>query len=118
MDLVWVIEPDNKYIHFNVDVPYFSLSLSLNVLLTLMIIVRLVLHTKRIQSAMGVAAGVSRLYKAIVTALVESCALYTIAFLPLLALSVTDNQSARIFWPILNETQVSATSASSTMRSA
>ena len=118
MDWVWNITPGNRYVPFNVDVPYLSISLSLNVLLTLMIIVRLVLHTRQIQIAMGVTAGVGRLYTAIVTVLVESCALYAATFLPFLALSVAKNQGAHVFWPILNEIQVSASSASSTMRSA
>ena len=55
--------------------PYFSISLSLNVLLTLMIVIRLILHTRNIRAAMGI-AGSGRLSKAIVTMLIESCALY------------------------------------------
>ena len=83
-----------------------------------MIIVRLVLHTRQIQSAIGTTAKVGRLYKAVITVLVESCALYAITFLLYLVLSITNSRGARIFWPILNEAQVSATFASLTLRSA
>ena len=55
--------------------PYFSISLSLNVLLTLMIVARLVLHTRNIRTSMGI-AGIGGLCKVIITMLIESSVIY------------------------------------------
>ena len=62
---------------------YYSIALSLNVLLTLMLITRLVLHSKNIRSVMGTQDGASGLYKTIITMLVESGALYAASFVSL-----------------------------------
>ena len=59
---------------------YYSIVLSLNALLTLMLITRLVLHSKNIQRAMGDQDGVCRSYKGVVTMLVESGVLYAASF--------------------------------------
>ena len=87
--------------------PYFSIALSLNVLLTLMIVVRLILHTGGIRTSMG-NGGTNGLYKAIVTMLVESSALYAVSSLLVLGPSSAGNSAADIFIPILAETQVRA----------
>ena len=60
--------------------PYFSISLSLNVLLTLMIVVRLILHTRSIRTSTG-KGGINGLYMVIVTMLIESSALYGVSSL-------------------------------------
>jgi len=62
-------------------VPYISISVSLNVLLTLMIVIRLVLHGRNIRTATGSLAGISGLYKTISTMLIESCALFAMSSL-------------------------------------
>lgn len=108
MDMVWAVKTGNLYLPFDVDTTYLSISLFLNVLLTLMIVVRLVLHSRQIQSAMGVAATPVRLYKALITLLVESCALYAISFAIFLATSIANNRIVKAFWPILNVIQVLA----------
>ena len=89
------------------DLPYFSISLSLNVLLTLMIVIRLILHTRDIRASMG-GTGISGLYKVIVTMLIESSALYAVSSLLVLGPSSAENSTADIFMPILVETQVRA----------
>ena len=66
-------------VHFGA--PYFSVSFSLNVLLTSMIIIRLTLHKRNVRDAMGAAAGAGGLYKAIITVLVESSALWVVCFI-------------------------------------
>ena len=63
------------------NLAYFSICLSLNVLLTLMIITRLFLHKRNIQHAMGTSGGSTKLYTTIIVMLVESYALYAIAFI-------------------------------------
>ena len=85
--------------------PYFSIALSLNILLTLMIVVRLILHTGNIRTSMG-NSGTNGLYRVIVTMLVESSALYAVSSLLVLGPSSAGNSAADIFIPILSETQV------------
>ena len=87
--------------------PYFSISLSLNVLLTLMIVIRLILHAKTIRNAMGI-AGIGGLCKAIITMLVESCALYAVNSVLFIGPWSTRNSAENIFLPILTEIQVRA----------
>ena len=111
MDLVWAVKTGNGYIPFDINTSYLSISLFLNVLLTLMIVTRLVLHSRQLQSAMGITARAGRLYKALVTLLVESCALYAITFLLLLVSVIADNQIWRTFWSILNTVQVGLASS-------
>ena len=85
--------------------PYLSISVSLNVLLTLMIVIRLVLHSRRTLTARG-AAGRIGLYRAITTMLIESSALYAVNSLLLIGLWGAGNRTADTFLPILAETQV------------
>ena len=85
--------------------PHLSISVSLNVLLTLMIIIRLVLHVRNIRAAMGT-AGMGGLCKSIVTMLIESCTLYTVSSLLLIGPWVGGNPAASIFLGVLTQTQV------------
>ena len=64
-----------------VSTAYYSICLSLNILLTLMIIVRLVLHGRNIPQATGASDRTVGLWSNVVTVLVESCALYAAALL-------------------------------------
>jgi len=88
------------------SIPCISISVSLNVLLTLMIVIRLVLHSRNIRAATGSPAGINGVCKAVVTMLIESSALYAVNSLILIALWVADNDAAGAFIPILAETQV------------
>ena len=88
--------------------PYFSISLSLNILLTLMIVIRLILHSRNVRAAMGAPGGASGLYKAITTMLVESCAIYAVNSLLFVGPWGAGSHVADIFLPILAETQVRA----------
>ena len=85
--------------------PYFSISIALNLLLTLMIIIRLALHVREIRDAMGI-IGTGGLYKAIVTMLIESCALYTVNQLLFIVTWTAGNVAVNIFLPSLGQTQV------------
>ena len=87
-------------------VPYYSISLSLNVILTLMIVGRLILHSRKFQSAIGTTAKTGGLYKAIVTMLIESCALYAITYLLFMAPWAAGSSVGNAFFPILAEVQV------------
>ena len=85
--------------------PYLSISLSLNVLLTLMIVVRLILHARTVRTAMGI-SGIGGMCKAIVTMLVESCALYAVSSLLVIGPWAAENHAADFFLLILAQTQV------------
>jgi len=84
-----------------------SVSLSLNILLTLMIVVRLVLHGRNVRTATGSAGGISGLYKAIATMLIESCALFAVGSLLVIVPLFTDSPAANGFQPIFAELQAS-----------
>ena len=98
---------DGVYFSVWFGLPYFSISLSLNVLLTLMIVIRLMLHARDIRASMG-GTGIGGLYKVIVTMLIESSALYAVNSLLVLGPSSAGNSASDIFIPILAETQVCA----------
>ena len=88
--------------HF--DISYFSISLSLNILLTLLMVIRLVLHTRGTRSS-GL-TGTGGVYIATITMLVESSALYAMSSVLVLGPWSVGNGTLRIFLPILYETQV------------
>ena len=91
---------------YDFGLPYQSISFSLNVILTLMIVIRLALHSKNIRNAMGTQAGASGLYNAIITMLIESFALYAVIALLYFVTWVVDDSSQFIFNPIIPEVQV------------
>ena len=86
-------------------IPYFTISVSLNILLTLMIVVRLILYNRSARAATGETES-GGMYKAIVTMLIESCALYAVNSLLFIGLWGAQNYAESIFLPILAETQV------------
>ena len=89
-------------------VGYLSVSVSLNVLLTLMIAIRLVLHARNTRTALGI-TGIGGLCKAIVTMLIESCALYSaVSVLVLGAMSGNGNPIRNFFVPVFPAIQVRA----------
>lgn len=92
----------------NFDHPSLLTSLTLNVLLTLMIIARLVLHSRSVKNAMGPSDTTNRVYKTVVTVLVESFALYTVGFLLFIGTWSARSYLVYTFFPVLVETQVRA----------
>jgi hypothetical protein len=90
----------------NFGLPYFSISLAINVILTSMIVIRLILHSRNIRNAMGTQDGASGVYKAIITVLVESSTLYTVSFLLFIGPWGAMNYAEDIFFPPLAEIQV------------
>jgi len=87
---------------------YFSISLSLNILLTLMIVIRLVLHIRNIRTVMEAPSGFTGLYKTIVTMLIESSAIYAASSLLFLGFWGSGSYVADMFSEIQAETQVRA----------
>ena len=86
-------------------IPYFSISISLDLLLTFMIAIRLMLYARNTRTAVGM-AGIGGLCKAIVTMLIESSTLYAVNSLLFVIPWATGSHAAQIFLPILAETQV------------
>jgi len=97
-------------------IPYLSISVSLNLLLTLMIVTRLVLHGRNLRTTTRSPVGISGLYKAASTMLIESCALFAMSSLVVVGAlvgivrseSYTGVDIADVSFPILAETQVRA----------
>ena len=85
---------------------YISLSATLNVLLTLMIVVRLVMRGRSIRVTTGSSAGIGGLYKTIATMLVESSALFTVSSVLLIGTWAAGNPISTLFTFILAENQV------------
>ena len=88
------------------DMTYLSICLSLNILLTLMIIVRLILHNRNARNAIGASSGAGALYKAIIAMLIESSALYAVGFLLYIISIVSSSRAGLIFSLPLGEIQV------------
>lgn len=88
--------------------PYYAISISLNILLTLMIVARLARHSRNIRKAMGGSGTTRGLYSTAITMLVESCALYAVTYILFIGPWSIGNPVANIFFPILAETQVIA----------
>ena len=86
---------------------YYSISLSLNILLTLMIVIRLVLHARNTHTAMGI-SGIGGLCNAIITMLIESCAIYAVGSSLVIGSWAARNSVMNLFMGILPETQVRA----------
>lgn len=93
------------FVGARVATAYFSVSLSLNILLTLIIIARLLPHNG-VRSTMGASHGVGAFYRSIVTILVESCALYAISLLLYLGPHIAKDSISNAFYPILVEVEV------------
>ena len=89
------------------DTTYFAIGVSLNVLLTLMIITRLALHIRNVRNAVGASSGLGGLYTAVITMLVESSALNAVGYLLYIVSVSTYSFAAFIFNAPLGETQVS-----------
>ena len=85
-------------------IPYLSISVSINILLTLMIVIRLVLRCRAVHAFLGARGGIGGLCKTVITMLIESCALFTVSSLSVIVPSVTGNSAVDTF--ILVEAQV------------
>ena len=66
--------------------PFFAIGFSLNIILTLMIVMQLILHGRKIRNVFGALTEANRLYKAIAAMLIKYCALYSVIILLYFAL--------------------------------
>jgi hypothetical protein len=90
----------------NFGIPYFFISASLNVLLTLMIVIRLSLHERKIRNPMNAPTRSNGPYKAIITILIQSSALCFIAFLLFIGPWRVSVYIDDVFFPLLAEIRV------------
>ena len=93
---------------------YLIICLSLHVLLTLMIVIRLIVHTRNLRKATGASDGSSGLHtaaSAVATILVESYALYAVAFIVYIVPWAVQSQVANIFPRVVITSQVRSLSA-------
>ena len=88
-------------------VPYFLISCSLNIILTLMITIRLILYSGPVRTGVGI-TGTGRLCKAIIAMFIESCALYAVSLLLYVGTWMARDGVSPAFFPILAEIQVCA----------
>ena len=108
------VQPDENHpetfiaVH-DFGISYFSISLSLNVILTCMIIARIFSHNRNIRKVAGGSFGTFRIYDAIVTMLVESFALYAGSFLLFIATWGPGNDIQNVFYQFLIAAQVRTT---------
>lgn len=87
-------------------IAYISVAVFLNTLLTLMIVIRLVLHGRNIRTNTGSKAGIGGLYGAVAAMFIESSALYAVNSLLLIGLWAAESGATNIFLPVLGEIQV------------
>jgi len=108
---------DTTLVFSSLGIPYLTISVLLNVLLTLMIIIRIVLYDRKLRAAprSPVAVGISGLFKAASTMLIESCALFAVSSLVVVGSLVEAADHSRgavatvdFSFPILAEIQVRA----------
>ena len=88
-------------------IPYFSISTSFDLLLTLMIAIRLVVYARNTRTALGI-AGIGGLCMAIVTMLIESSMIYAVNSLFFIVTWATGSHAANVFLPIVGMAQVSS----------
>ena len=101
-----ISEDANAIIHFATS--YFLVSLSLNIILTLMIVTRLILHRRNLRRAIGVSDSSDGLYTTIVAMLIESYALYVVTFLIYVVPWEAGSPVTLLFCRILGPVQVCA----------
>ena len=93
----------------NLNTAYLTICLSLNVLLTLMIVIRLVVHIRNVRRVIGDSEGSGGLHTAattVVTMLIESYALYAIAILLFIVPWVVHSAAVDLFSKVLGTIQV------------
>ena len=84
--------------------PYYAVSVALNIILTLMLVIRFATHSRNIRKVTGVGAG--GLYKTLNTMLIESCGLYAVTFILFIGVWGGANPILFLFFPILSQIQV------------
>ena len=85
---------------------YYVICLALNILLTLMIVAKLILHRRNLQHAIGTSNAITGVYTTIVVMLVEFYALYAIALLFVVVTWALQSVGLNVAGKILSYVQV------------
>ena len=96
----------------NFNISYISISLSLNILLTLMIVMRLILHSRSFRKAIGASGGSSDLYTTVAAMIIESYALYATVLLLYVICWAANSWATLAFTKVPGTAQVRAAFAS------
>ncbi|KAH8109253.1 hypothetical protein DFH11DRAFT_1843271 [Phellopilus nigrolimitatus] len=89
----------------NFGVPYFSLSMALNILVTLLIATRLLLYRRKLHRTLGPEQVAAVPYVTIAAMIVESSMLYAVFSLLFIGPYGANSQISHIFLPILSQVQ-------------
>ena len=111
MTLYKTSRPDSSLfsgITVSFGLPYFTISVALNVLLTVIIAWRLLLHSRNFEKLVGSTSAITSLCRSIVTMLIESSALYAIVSLCFIVPYAMSNYVSAIFLPMLSRVQIIA----------
>ena len=104
--LVQISQPSlSLWSSLNFSLPFFSLSLSLNIIVAIMIVTRLLLERRKIISALG--RQHARQYVGIAMMIIESAALYSIFSITFLGLYGANHPVQNVFLQILPQFEVS-----------
>ncbi|KAG2154463.1 uncharacterized protein EDB93DRAFT_1327010 [Suillus bovinus] len=109
--IMWLLQVTASSPYFsstsiNYTVPYLSLSLALNIILTIAIVIRLFTYRHRITRVLGPGYGTQ--YTSIAAMIVESAALYSAFSVAFLALFLTNNPISETFIVSLTQVQIIA----------
>jgi hypothetical protein len=88
--------------------PYFTISVALNVLLTIIIAWRLLLHGRNLKNAVGLPSGIVTIYRSVITMLVESSALYAVVSICFIVPYAMSHHASAIFLAVLSRVQIIA----------
>ena len=88
----------------NFTIPYYSMSLALNILVTLLIVARLMLYRRRVRSALGSTHGMH--YTSLAAMVVESAGIYSAYSLLFLVPFAMNHPLAQLFLQGLSPVQV------------
>jgi hypothetical protein len=96
----------NTFAGLDLGYLFYLISPSLNILLTLMIILRIILHTRTLRWALGTSSGLVEVYDDFIFVLVEPCVLYTVSFLLYVIPWGSGSFVRDIFFPTFVQVQV------------
>ncbi|KAG2090626.1 uncharacterized protein F5147DRAFT_764413 [Suillus discolor] len=111
MGIIWLLQVTNSASYFsstNVDytIPFFTLSLALNIIITIVIVLRLLTYRHRISKVLGSSYGAQ--YTSIAAMIVESAALYSTFSVAFLTLFGLNNPISETFLVSLSQVQIIA----------
>jgi hypothetical protein len=111
MGITWIYEYSQTWFYvspigYKAYLSYFSISLALNISLTMLIITRLFQHRRNLQNVVGGSSELSGLYNSVITTIVESYAPYTVVSALNLGLLAVSSPFQSVFFPALSYSQV------------